>query len=102
VRRRPAATEEGLGLEVEGGSDKGVPPVGERERGSGREVGCGCSWAEKDGWADEIQVGPSWRFGPGKRMVFVFLFPFLFQHTPNKSKRNQNKGNTHTHLFNLI
>jgi hypothetical protein len=29
------AMEEGLGLEVEGGSDKGVPPVSERERERG-------------------------------------------------------------------
>jgi hypothetical protein len=37
------AMEEGLGLEVEGGSDKGVPPVSERER-EGR-----VEWPEGEG-----------------------------------------------------
>jgi hypothetical protein len=36
-------------LEVEGGSDKGVPPVGERER-EGR-----VEWAGRGGWAGVIK-----------------------------------------------
>jgi hypothetical protein len=86
---------------VEGGSDKGIPPVGERERGSGREVGCGCSWAGKDGWADGIQVGLSESFGLGKRMVFVFFFSFS-THTKQKQKKRKQRQHSHTFiLFNL-